>query len=512
MSVLREKMREVIASVLPVSLFVIILQLIFQPMTGLQLGQFVFAALVLILGLAIFLLGIDIAITPIGRSLSAGIVRRSSLPGILAAALAMGFLINIAEPDLMILARNIESLTQGELGYRQLMIGISLGVGTMVMFGFVRLIKHVQLKYIYLTVYGLILVLAIFSPTEYLALSFDSCGATTGAITTPFLLALALGLSSVTHDSKRDGSESFGLVGMASSGAVVVVLLMGILSGGSQLKGQLTFPEPTESFFEPFAHALSPMFGAALMAILPLSVIFFAINAFTKETRRRDYSRIVVGLIYCIVGLTIFTVGVEGGFMLSGYLIAMKIVEAFQAWYLLPLGFFLGMTTVLAEPAVQVLTKQIQQQTAGAISRKLVMIFLAGGVAIAVALAMLRILVPGLELWYILLPAYIIAVALTFVTGDLFTGIAFDSGGVVSGPMTATFVLAFAQGAAYAVNPETVIQTGYGVIALVATSPLLALQFLGLIYMAKAKKEARLAAEERSQAEADQAVSAGSAH
>ncbi len=493
MSVLREKVREVIASVLPVSLFVVILQLIFHPLSSLQFGQFIFAALVLVVGLSIFLLGIDISITPMGRSLSAGIVRRSRLSGILAAAFAMGFLINIAEPDLMILVRNIESLTQGVIGYKQLIVAVSVGVGIMVMFGFLRLIKHLQLKYIYLIVYGLIFILAVFSPIEYLALAFDSCGATTGAITTPFLLALALGLSAVTHDAKRDGSESFGLVGMASSGAVVAVLLMGIMSGGSELNGQLSFPEPSEDFFAPFIHAISPMFKAALMAILPLAIIFFVINSFTKETRRRDYSRIIVGLIYCILGLSIFTVGVEGGFMLSGHLIAMHIVQEFQVWYLLPLGFFLGMTTVLAEPAVQVLTKQVQKQTAGAISRKLVMIFLAAGVALAVALAMLRILVPGLELWYILLPAYIIAVALTFVTGDLFTGIAFDSGGVVSGPMTATFVLAFAQGAAYAVDPTTVIRNGYGVIALVATSPLLALQILGLIYMAKAKKEAQLA-------------------
>ncbi len=504
MSVLREKVREVIASVLPVSLFVVFLQLIFHPLTSLQFGQFIFAALVLIVGMSIFLLGIDISITPMGRSLSAGIVRRSRLSSILAAAFAMGFLINIAEPDLMILARNIESLTQGTIDYRQLMVAVSLGVGTLVMFGFLRLIKHLHLKYIYLIVYGLIFILAAFSPTEYLALAFDSCGATTGAITTPFLLALALGLAAVTHDAKCDGSESFGLVGMASSGAVVAVLLMGIMSGSSELTGQLSFPEPSHSFFAPFIHAIPPMFKAALMAILPLSIIFFVINGFTRETRRRDYSRIIVGLIYCIVGLTIFTVGVEGGFMLSGHIIAMHIVKEYQAWYLLPLGFFLGMTTVLAEPAVQVLTKQIQNQTAGAISRKLVMIFLAAGVALAVALAMLRILVPGLELWHILLPAYIIAVALTFVTGDLFTGIAFDSGGVVSGPMTATFVLAFAQGAAYAVNPALVIRNGYGVIALVATSPLLALQILGLIYMAKERKEAKLAAEERLQEQAEQ--------
>ncbi|MDO5033583.1 MAG: DUF1538 domain-containing protein [Eubacteriales bacterium] len=503
MSVLREKIQEVIASVLPVSLFVVLLQVLFHPLNGLQFGQFLFAALVLILGMAIFLLGIDISITPMGRSLSAGIVRRSKLPSILGAAFAMGFLINIAEPDLMILARNINSLTQGTISYSQLMVAISLGVGLMVMFSFLRLIKHIRLKYIYLTVYGLSFLLAALSPGEYLALAFDSCGATTGAITTPFLLALALGLAAVTHDNKRDGSESFGLVGMASSGAVIAVLILGIMSGGSELTGQLTFPAASESFFEPFREAFQPMLRSALTAILPLATIFFAINSLTKETRRREYSRIIVGLIYCILGLTIFTMGVEGGFMLSGHLIAMHIVNNYQAWYLLPLGFFLGMTTVLAEPAVQVLTKQIQTQTSGTISRKLVMIFLSGGVAIAVVLAMLRILVPGLELWYILLPAYIIAVALTFVTGDLFTGIAFDSGGVVSGPMTATFVLAFTQGAAYAVDPASVIRNGYGIIALVATSPLLALQILGLIYKLKEAKEARIAAAERLQEQAE---------
>lgn len=488
MSVLREKGQEVISSVLPVTLFVIILQVIFHPLSWLQFAQFIFAAVILVFGLSIFLLGIDISVTPIGNSLSAGIVKMNGLISILIAAFLMGFVINIAEPDLMILARNIENLTDEVISYSEIMVGVSLGVGLLVMFSFLRRIRHLDLKYVYLIVYGIILFLAIFSPKEYLALAFDACGATTGAITTPFLLALSMGLASIAHGDKGDGSESFGMVGMASAGAVVAVLTLGILKGGSKLSGELTPPEASSYFFEPFLRAVQPMLKAAVLAIVPLSILFFIVNAITKETRAREYARIIVGLIYCIIGLTIFTVGVEGGFMYSGHVISLEIVNNHSPWLLIIFGFFLGMTTVLAEPAVLVLTKQIQAETAGAISRKLVLLFLSLGVAVAVALAMLKMLIPGLELWHILLPTYILAVILCFLTGELFTGIAFDSGGVVSGPMTATFVLAFTQGAATAIDPSAVIDNGYGVIALVASSPLIALQILGLIYRFKEAK------------------------
>ncbi len=485
MSVLRDKFQEVISSVLPVTLFVVVLQLLFRPLDGEVFGQFLFAALIIIFGLGIFLLGVDVSITPIGSSLSRGIVKNAGIKGILLAAFAMGFLINIAEPDLMILARNIETVTEGGLGYAQLMVMVSLGVGLLVMVGFARLLKQLKLNHIFLVAYLAVFILAIFSPGEYLAIAFDACGATTGAITTPFLLALATGIAAVSHEAKRDGAESFGMVGLASSGAIIAVLVLGIFSKGGELiepNSEVLFTRIDGGFFAPFRHAALPMLKSALMAILPLSIIFFLVNSYTKETRKREYGRILVGLTYCIVGLTIFTIGVEGGFMSTGSIIARHIALEFKPWYLVPLGFFLGMTTVLAEPAVHVLTKQIQEQTVGAISNKLVMLFLSGGVAIAVALAMVRILFPGLRLWYILLPVYIFALGLSFINSELFTGIAFDSGGVVSGPMTATFVLAFAQGAAAAMPEATIVHQGYGVIALVATSPLISLQLLGLIY------------------------------
>lgn len=489
MTVLKEKFQEVLASVLPVTLFVLVLQLLFHPLDGLQCGRFLFAAGLVLVGLTIFLLGIDTSITPIGSSLSRSLARTGKLFIILPAALALGFLINIAEPDLMILARNIDELTQGGLAYSQLMVAVSIGVGCMVMLGFWRIFKQFRLKYLFLCAYSLVLVLAILSPSEYLAMAFDSCGATTGAITTPFLLALSTGLAAMAHSSSRDGSETFGMVGLASSGAVIAVLSVGILSGQGSLQGEPMLSDAGTAFLDPFKAVTGPMFRQAAMAIIPLTVIFLLINAISKETRIREYGRIFVGLIYCIVGLAIFTIGAEGGFMQTAQLLSMHIVENYPNWVMVVLGFFLGMTTVLAEPAVHVLTKQIQEQTSGAISHKLVMIFLSFGVAIAVAMSILRIVVPSLQLWHILLPLYILAIVLSFLNDELFTGIAFDSGGVVSGPMTATFVLTFAQGAAYSLDPAMVVQKGYGVIALVCTSPLVFLQILGLIYKLKARKQ-----------------------
>lgn len=499
MTVLREKIRDVIASVLPVAGFVLVLQLLFRPLSAMQTGRFIFASILIIIGMAIFLMGIDLSITPMGTSLGRGLVRKAKLPVILLSAFFLGFLINVAEPDLMILARSVDEVTQGVLPYMQLILIVSAGLGIMVLFGFLRLIKHIKLKHIFFITYAVILLLSLFCPGEYFAIAFDASGATTGAITTPFLLALSSGLSVMAfRSSDSETAESFGLVGLASSGAIMAVLFAGVLSGGGSLKGGGTAITAFEGgFFEPFLLVLGHLFKDALLAIGPLTLIFFVINAFTKDVRKRQQIRILKGIIYCIIGLTIFTCGVNGSFMEIGQLVGLAMAELGKPWLLVVIGFFLGMTTVLAEPAVHVLTQQIEVQTTGYIDRKLVLLFMSGGVAIAVALAMLRILIPGFALWHVLLPAYLAAIAMSFKSSELFTGISFDSGGVVSGPMTATFVLAFAQGAAAATPGADIIIDGFGIIALVAVSPLIALQILGLLYQKKAAKEVQNHAQQK---------------
>ena len=504
MNIFREKIREVVASVFPVAGFVLILQLIFRPMSGLETGRFIFASLLIIGGLSLFLLGIDLSITPMGNSMGRGLVKSRNIPIILFAAFILGFLINAAEPDLLILAQSIDAVSGGQLPYLQLIITVSLGVGLIVMVGFVRLLRSLPLKHLFAVIYGLIFILALLGPGEYLAIAFDASGATTGAITTPFLLALSAGLAVLSHHSSEAGvGESFGMVGLASSGAILAVLLLGLLRGGGALQGgSIELSQAGERFFDPFVQIIRPHVKDALLAILPLTLIFLFINKLTRDMKRRQLRRVYKGLIYCILGLSIFTVAVNGSFMEAGQRVGQTMASLDKPYLLVLIGFFLGMTVVLAEPAVHVLTQQIEKETGGFIPRKLVLIFLSGGVAIGVSLAMLRLTLPGLQLWHLLLPAYVAALGMSWFSDELFVGIAFDSGGVVSGPMTATFVLAFTQGAASVSPGADVILDGFGVIALVAMTPLLSLQILGLIYQHRSAKSRRLAAAEHQALEA----------
>lgn len=504
MNIFREKIREVVASVFPVAGFVLILQLLFRPMSGLETGRFIFASLLIIGGLALFLLGIDLSITPMGNSMGRGLVKSRKIPIILFAAFILGFLINAAEPDLLILAQSIDTVSGGQLPYLQLIITVSLGVGFIVMIGFVRLLRSLPLKYLFAVIYGLILILALLGPGEYLAIAFDASGATTGAITTPFLLALSAGLAVLSHRSSEAGvGESFGMVGLASSGAILAVLLLGLIRGGGALQGgSIELSQAGERFFDPFVQIIRPHVKDALLAILPLTLIFLFINKLTRDMKRRQLRRVYKGLIYCILGLSIFTVAVNGSFMEAGQRVGQTMASLDKPYLLVLIGFFLGMTVVLAEPAVHVLTQQIEKETGGFIPRKLVLIFLSGGVAIGVSLAMLRLILPGLQLWHLLLPAYVAALIMSWFSDELFVGIAFDSGGVVSGPMTATFVLAFTQGAASVSPGANVILDGFGVIALVAMTPLLSLQILGLIYQQRSARSRRMAAAEHQALEA----------
>ena len=171
-----------------------------------------------------------------------------------------------------------------------------------------------------------------------------------------------------------------------------------------------------------------------------------------------------------------------------GYYVGYNLALLDSKAFVLIVAFILGLVTILAEPAVHVLTHQIEDVTNGYVNRKMVGVALCIGVASAVALSILRILVPEIRLWHYLLPGYIISVALSYYVPNLYVGIAFDSGGVASGPMTATFILSYAQGVATATPWADVLLDGFGVIAAVAMTPIIALQVLGLVYKMKSKK------------------------
>ena len=490
MNVITAKLKEALFSVLPITILVIILNFTIVPLDTTTFIRFLIGSFAIIIGLTIFLFGVDSGITPIGNTMGAAIVKSNKILVVIVAGLLLGFFISIAEPDLHILAGQVDFASSGLITKTSIVLVVSVGIAVMLSLGLVRIVYNIPLNKFLLITYGVIFVLALFTTPEFLAISFDASGATTGALTVPFMLALALGVSKLKKDSKSSEEDSFGLVGITSAGAIVGVLVMSAISRPEKITASLEATEVavTTSIFAPYFQKLPVIAGEVLIALAPIAVIFLLFQRASSAVSKAMLRKIIFGITFTFVGLVLFLLGVNAGFMEVGSIVGHKLASMDSQLYVILIGFILGMVTVLAEPAVYVLTHQVEDVTSGYVKRRLVMATLALGVALAVALSVVRILIPGIQLWHYLLPGYIISLIMSFLVPDLFVGIAFDSGGVASGPMTATFILAFTQGVADATPGADVLIDGFGVIAMVAMTPLIALQILGLIFKSRTRK------------------------
>lgn len=489
MNLLTEKIREVLMSVLPITIIVLILNFTLTPIDMNLLIRFMIGTVAIVIGLSIFLVGVDIGVTPIGNIMGTNIAKTNKLWIVIVAGLLLGFFISVAEPDLQILGGQVEFVTSGLVSKWLIVAIVSIGIAVMLSLGLGRIVYNFPLYKLLTIIYGFILVLALFTSPEFLAISFDASGATTGAMTVPFILALATGVSRLKKDSKSSEKDSFGLVAIASTGAIISVMLMSILSKTDQVTGSLEGSEViSTSIILPFIEKIPVITFEILLALLPILIIFIIFQKVKFKLSKRLFRKVLFGMLFTFIGLVIFLVGVNAGFMDVGTVVGKSIAALDNKIYVIIVGFVLGFVTILAEPAVYVLTHQIEDVTSGYVKRKVVMFTLAIGVGFAVALSMVRILVPEVKLWHYLLPGYLVSIAMSYFVPKLFVGMAFDSGGVASGPMTATFILAFAQGVAEAIEGADVLIDGFGMIAMVAMTPIIALQILGFIFKIKSRK------------------------
>ncbi|UJF15360.1 DUF1538 domain-containing protein [Jeotgalibaca sp. MA1X17-3] len=493
MEVFFEKLKEVLQAVLPITLLVVFLHFTLAPLPQMEFSHFLVGALLIVIGLSIFLFGVDIGITPIGNFLGKGIARSNSLKFVLVMGLLLGFFISIAEPDLIILAGQVEEVTGSAISSILLLVTVSIGVAALMTLGLFRIVYRYPLRNVFLIIYIAIFILAYFSSSDLFAIAFDASGSTTGALTVPFMLALALGVSSLNRDSASSEIDSFGLVGISSSGAILAVLVLGLFVGnGEGLTGTLEVDTtPYTSILAPFTKMLPEIAWEVVIALAPILLIFLMYQFFIakKKLSFQQINHILLGVFYLYIGLVLFLTGVNAGFMNVGRQLGMIIGGMESKVPLLVIGFVLGLVVILAEPAVYVLTHQIEEVTNGSVNRGIVLSFLSAGVGLAVFLSVIRVLVPWIQLWHYLVPGYIIALILAFKVPNLFVGMAFDAGGVASGPMTATFILAFIQGVADIIPHADVLREGFGMIAMVAMMPILSLQLLGAIYEHRSTKK-----------------------
>lgn len=500
MNELAEKLKEVLMAVLPITFIVLVLHFTISQLGTPMIASFLIGSFLIIIGLALFLFGIDQGLEPIGHGVGTAITKSNSYAIVVSCSLVLGFFISYAEPDLHILAKQVYSVTSGAFSNTLMVVAVSIGIGVMMTIAMLRILKNIKLKYVFALAYGFIFILSLFSGSDFLAIAFDASGATTGAITVPFMLSLAGGISAMKKDTMLSEADSFGVIGVASTGPIIGILVTGIFFDTEKLTGSL--PEKAASgsgVFGSYASILPHIGLESLMTLLPIIITYVILQIFFfkhKKNRIIDISR---GILLTYVGLVIFLLGVNGGFMEVGAQLGRNLATMESRAPILIVALLLGVSTVLAEPAVHVLTNQVEDVTGGSVKRNLVLIFLSTAVGLAIFLSSLRVMVPSIKLWMYILPGFGLAIILSFIVPDLFVGMAIDAGGVASGPMTATFSLAFIQGIAAQVPTADVITDGFGMIAVVAMVPIVAIELLGALYQIQLKKAVRAASAADSQ-------------
>ena len=477
MKELRSKILEALISALPITAIVYILALSpWFEFTTAELITFTVGAVLLVIGIGLFNMGADLAMTPMGAHVGSGLSRQKKLLLLLSVCFVLGMLITIAEPDLQVLAKQVEVVMNGTV----LIYAVGIGVGAFLMVAILRIVFRKALSYIlmlfYMLMFALALMLVVNGNESLLPLAFDSGGVTTGPITVPFIMALGVGISNVLGD-RHSQENSFGLVSLCSIGPILAVLVLGIFS-----RNDLSYQVPDygvgSDILGSFLYTAGHTAKEVALA-LGLIVVFFLICQFIfLKLPGKRLKKIGLGVIFTYIGLVLFLTGVNVGFMPIGYKLGFELAKVNQ-WVLVGLGLLMGVLVVLAEPAIHVLNQQVEDVTGGYVSKKSMMLGLCIGVGASIALSVIRIIFDFSIVYYVI-PGYFLSLALSLFVPPVYTAIAFDSGGVASGPMTSGFILPFATGVCVCLQGEAaVLRDAFGVVALVAMTPLITIQLLG---------------------------------
>lgn len=464
------KLKESFMSVFPITLIIFAL-IIFLVPTGaddkIKLG---ISAVLLILGMSLFTLGADSSMQELGENVGSTLSKSKKIWFMVLCSFIIGFIITFAEPDLKVLANQV----MGEGSTSFLFIGIvSLGVGIFLMFAVMKIIFKIRLSVILAIAYGLILILAFFVPKQFMPIAFDSGSVTTGPISVPFLISFGLGIAAVRSGKNED--DSFGLIACCSAGPILAVMIMSLFLDPSTISTGSEVVSSSGSIIVDIGNVILHNLGNVALVLLPIIILFLIFQIFSFKFPKRRVIKMCMGFLYTYIGIVLFLTGVECGYLHIGTAIGEYIGVLDYRWIAIPIGFLLGALAILAEPALHVLKKQVEDITGGVIKQKIIVSVVSIGVACSVMTAVLMALY-NFSLLYILVPVYVICIALSFFNSKLFTAVAFDSGGVATGAMAVSFILPMVTG----LSGEGA--SGFGTIALIAAFPILTMQILGCIY------------------------------
>lgn len=485
-----EKFQEALAAVLPIVTLVLILSLFVAPIPSGIMLSFFMGTIMLIGGMMFFSVGAEVAMQPMGEQIGARVTKSKNLLLILTLGFVLGLLITIAEPDLQVLARQVQAIPNIVL-----ILSVGVGVGGFLVLALVRILYRISLRSLLFCFYVLILALTFLTPENFRAVAFDSGGVTTGPMTVPFIMAFGLGISAIRSDANAS-EDSFGLVSLCSIGPILAVLILSMIfkpDGADYSPLTVTDVKDSVELRVLFSNGFPEYLKEMLFSILPVTIFFFIFNLIMLKLNFRLLSRIGLGILYTYIGLTVFMTGANYGFMPAGAYLGQKLGELSYRWIIVPTGVMIGYLVVKAEPAVYVLMRQVEDLTDGAITGRSLQLSMSIGVGISVGLSMFRVML-GMDVLWFIVPGYMLALGMSFFSPKLFTAIAFDSGGVASGPMTAAFLLPMTMGFCMAMGGN-LAKDAFGVVALVAMTPLLTIQGLGILYRIKIRKHAQVKTE-----------------
>ena len=480
---LREKTMESLSAVLPITGIMLFISIFLIPLDLGTMVMFIAGAVLLIFGMGFFQLGAEMAMTPIGEGIGVQMTKTKRFGIVLLIGFVMGIIITISEPDLQVLAEQVPSVPN-----LTLILTVAVGVGAFLALAIARIKWKIDLSRLLIVLYALLILASFLVPREFLAVAFDSGGVTTGPMTVPFIMAMGVGLASLRND-RDSASDSFGLVALSSIGPILAVLVLGCFFRPTEAVyslGAVASVETTRDVVKVFVTQIPTYIVEVSVSLFPIALVFLLFQLITRRYHKRQVKRIVVGVVYTYIGLVLFLCGVNVGFAPVGAALGKALASLPYNWVLVPIGMLIGYYIVKAEPAIQVLNHQVENVTDGAISVKAMNRSMSIGVAISIGLAMLRVLL-NIPIAWIVVPGYIIALTLSRFVPKIFVGIAFDSGGVASGPMTSTFLLPLSIGVCQALGGD-LMTDAFGVVALVALTPLIAIQIMGLLYRLKTDK------------------------
>ncbi len=494
MNILVNYLKNNTQAVVPIAIIVLVLHFTLVPLGTPVVVRFLLGALSLIVGLSIFLVGVEIGITPMGTLTGSSLVKTNKLWLFLLGGGLLGLFVSMAEPGLLVLVNQIEFVTAGAIKASTLLAIVPTGFAIMIALGFARVFLGLSIKIFFAVGYSLIMILAWFTSRtslEFLSIGFDSSGSMTGILVVPFVMALAVGISGMRKDSKKGEEDSFGLIGAGAMGPILAVMILNFFTPALDYPVISLDPAAIEigSIMSVFLNIMPDSIRDSFIALLPLAISLLILQKVLFKLEKRQFSRIVKGFAYTLLGMFLFFMGVNGGFMEVGSQLGYLLASMDNKFWFLITSFVLGFVTILAEPSAFVLTHQIEDVTSGYVKRKAVAASLSIGVGGAILLSAIRILVPWLSLWHFLLPGYLIAIGMIYFVPNLFVGIGFDAGSVGTGPLTTTFILAFIQGAASAFEGADLLRDGLGMIALVAMMSIITLLALGVVFEVKSKKQ-----------------------